>query len=214
MTLFTSVDMLQFSEAPLDVLGLWKYVQKVPRVSSTQASGEMPFEVGRHPDAQSKVARDMIDRVAADVAEYAQLHNNSLIAECSFLRQAEEIMSNDAMRETAREGVAALLAALTAQREADARYVQKALPQLLKQVHSVPPPQPSTLRVARPPSSNAAKTNVVPSASMTTPRCSRRGASTSSARTAWANTCERPRCPSNGADLPAGGRGREPTAET
>jgi hypothetical protein len=71
------------AKTPIDVLDLAKYVRFVARAARGQAtaSGEMPFDVVTHPDAQSKVAIDMIDRIRADVGLYAQQYNQASKAE-------------------------------------------------------------------------------------------------------------------------------------
>ncbi|KOO34742.1 nxn protein, partial [Chrysochromulina tobinii] len=133
--LTTPTAMGYFAKTPIDVLDLAKYVRFVTRAARghATASGEMPFDVVTHPDAQSKVAIDMIDRIRADVGLYAQQYNQASKAEIVCIGDVVALIddTSGALRATAAAGVHELLEALTAQRERDAAYVQQALPLLL-----------------------------------------------------------------------------------
>ena len=63
----TSVEQMRhFASAPLEALGLARFVERVPRATLGHAavSAAPGFDVSAHPDARSKVAREMQQRLA------------------------------------------------------------------------------------------------------------------------------------------------------
>ena len=136
--LTTAMEMRHFAATPLQALPLDTYVQSVKRAAlgMPMATDKMPFAVGTHPDALSKVAVDMITRIEKDVADYATQYNQELLAECAFLTSSDAAKivedASGLSHAKAEGGVAELIDLLTAQREADAAYVCQALPLLLR----------------------------------------------------------------------------------
>ena len=141
-SLATSAEQMRhFAGAPLEALGLERYVEVTSRhaLGEAAASAAMPFDVSAHPDAQSKVAGDMIARIRQDVKEYAQQHNGLMLPRCSFLADAAAVVADPdgTPRREAESALARLLSALTQQREADAAYVRSALPTLLRCANTI-----------------------------------------------------------------------------
>ena len=158
----TAAQLAHFCTRPLDVLDLSAVVARVPLYDSPVASteserprhtdGEDPmsqracaigFDVSLHPDAQSKVARDMQERLMADAEEYARQLERSTTPRCLFLLDAASLVYGDNGRAnldacTAVErSLHELLGELTAQRERDAAYVREALPQILRRANAI-----------------------------------------------------------------------------
>jgi len=66
-------EMRLFSTAPLQALRLERFFTQLPRgeAERAQVSAELSFDVSAHPDAKSKVARDMLTRLSGDTLAYA-----------------------------------------------------------------------------------------------------------------------------------------------
>ena len=75
---------------PLDVLRLEKTVRRFARLEQgyEEVGSSLGFDVSAHPDARSKVARDMQARLEADATEYASQLNSSTAARCLFALDA------------------------------------------------------------------------------------------------------------------------------
>lgn len=137
----SATELAAFCGTPLDVIGLPRFVESARRadLGHEVASGVLGFDVAAHPDAQSKVARDMTARLEADVALHARRFNGGSVSRCTFARDAGLLARCAPARAGARAQIRALLDALAAQRDADAAFVREALPMLLKRVGSAPP---------------------------------------------------------------------------
>ena len=137
-----------FCSAPLEVLGLERFVTRLARSELAQPAveGVLGFDISAHPDARSKVALDMLARLSADAEEYAQSMNESLVSRCvlpspdggTMLLSAADVVSMPSAREAAEAHVLLLLEELTALRERDATVVRDALPLILKRANAVP----------------------------------------------------------------------------
>jgi thiol-disulfide isomerase/thioredoxin len=136
--LITPEQLEAFANAPLSVLGLQDWVVQVAK-GGTKVGDTLGFNVQTHPDAQSKVAQDMHERLVRDVKEYADQENASLATLCKFLQTPRVILAGDASALTeASTRLDELLQRLEAQRKADMNYVLEALPLVGKVVNAVP----------------------------------------------------------------------------
>jgi hypothetical protein len=70
-------DVNAFSNVPLVPVGPGSYVKFEHRVAGEQLSDALPFRVDDHPDAQSWVAKSMLERFNVDMAKYAASVNAS-----------------------------------------------------------------------------------------------------------------------------------------
>ena len=64
----TPDEMRHFCAAPLQALGLERFVTSISRavLGHPEVSSSLGFDVSAHPDARSKVAVDMLARLSAD----------------------------------------------------------------------------------------------------------------------------------------------------
>ena len=106
------------------------------------------FDVSTHPDARSKVARDMLARLAADAEEHARQLASSTSPRCLFVLDASKLVyggANDGVGFGANLAACAeaeaelkrLIATLSEQRDRDAAYVREALPQILRRANAI-----------------------------------------------------------------------------
>jgi thiol-disulfide isomerase/thioredoxin len=136
--LVTPEQLEAFANAPLSVLGLHDWVVQVAK-GGAKVEEKLSFNVQTHPDAQSKVAKDMHERLVRDMKEYADQENASLATLCKFLQAPQVILAGDASALTeASTRLDELLRRLEAQRQADMNYVLEALPLVGKVVNAVP----------------------------------------------------------------------------
>ena len=70
-------DVNAFSNVPLVPVGPGSYVKFEHRGAGEQLSDALPFRVDDHPDAQSWVAKSMLERFNVDMAKYAASVNAS-----------------------------------------------------------------------------------------------------------------------------------------
>jgi len=133
-----------FARAPLEALGLSRYVQRVSRATlgQPQACDTLGFDVAAHPDAKSKVARDMQARLAADVVNFAGKYNSSLVSQCTFIPSPEAVVRDDGVeargaRVAAESALRELIDQLHELREKDGSYVRRALAALLARARTV-----------------------------------------------------------------------------
>jgi len=84
---FTENDIQNFCGRPLAPLGLEQFVVERPRQDSglPPVSSQLPFDVSHHDQASSHVAVLMIDRLKADMQEFASRTNNGMVKKCAFL---------------------------------------------------------------------------------------------------------------------------------
>ena len=127
--------------------------------ASAQHGAAIGFDVSAHPDARSKVARDMQERLKMDAEEHARQLAIATAPRCLFVMDADELvrtgggsgggggggsggaggplLADVAKCKAAEEALGALMADLIRQRDRDAAYVREALPQLMKRANSV-----------------------------------------------------------------------------
>ena len=140
----SEAEMRHFCSAPLQALGLERFVASLARseLGHAEVRSSLQFDVSQHPDARSKVAVDMIDRLEADTEVYARVSNASTVPCCVFLSDAiaNEVVSNPDgnARQAAAAEVRGLINELAELRERDAASVRDALPMLLKRATAVP----------------------------------------------------------------------------
>jgi hypothetical protein len=134
-----------FATCPLEIIGLHSFVERASRDAqeTRRAKGVIGFDIASHPDAKSKVARDMLSRMQADCAAFAQQHNTSQVCRCVFCPDALGVVastedgSEGEARRAAEQAVKAMIGALEAQRDVDARYVRAALPLIVDWAQTV-----------------------------------------------------------------------------
>ena len=135
----SETELTAFCTAPLTPLGLDAHVTRVPYAALGAGAGavsaSLGFDVSRHPDARSKVARDMQARLAVDAAEYARLVSAATVPRMLATLDAEAVVRGD--RTAARSGLEALVSSLTQLRDRDAAYVREALPSILKRANTL-----------------------------------------------------------------------------
>ena len=125
----------------------------------TKIKHAIGFDVSAHPDARSKLARDMQERLKMDAEEHARQLAIATAPRCLFVMDADELvrtgggsgggggggsggaggplLADVAKCKAAEEALGALMADLIRQRDRDAAYVREALPQLMKRANSV-----------------------------------------------------------------------------
>ena len=137
-------EMHHFMSAPLQAIGLERFVTQLSRrqLGKEEVSSDLGFDswVSSHPDARSKVARDMIERLRQDSRSFANSHNGSTVPRCVFVpADAQHLMCDP--EPTARDEpiaqVSGLLTELLELREKDAATVRDNLRLLLKRVSAV-----------------------------------------------------------------------------
>ena len=120
----------------------WCTVVPCASLGNAPVSGTLGFDVAAHPDAASKVAKDMQARLAADATLYAATANSASAARLNFLLSAEAIVADTpegwSERRAAEASLRALVSELVSLREKDAQYVRATLPALLERANRVP----------------------------------------------------------------------------
>jgi len=139
----TADETRHFCSAPLQALGLERFVERVSRslLGHSDVSATLGFDVSSHPDARSKVAVDMLGRLAADAEAFAAKENGSAVPRCTFLLDADEVLEaggGGARLEAAAAAVRGLLNDLSELRERDEAAVRDGLPMLLRRTAAVP----------------------------------------------------------------------------
>ncbi|MAT98943.1 MAG: hypothetical protein CL608_17505, partial [Anaerolineaceae bacterium] len=129
--------------APLrQVASRWCTVLPVTSLGREAVSGALGFDVKAHPEASSKVAKDMQARLAADAQLHASTANSSSVCRLSFLLRADDVVADSAdgrkARDSAEDSLNQLIAELVEQREQDAKYVRTTLPRLVERANRVP----------------------------------------------------------------------------
>lgn len=134
-------EMRHFAAAPLEAIGLERYVTRIARSGLGQAEVHpyLSFDVSHHPDARSKVARDMLSRLVADTQVFALEHNSSSVPRCVFLPDPSAAVRDEATRAAAADRVRELLNDLADLRERDSAAVRDSLPLLVRRATFVPP---------------------------------------------------------------------------
>jgi hypothetical protein len=137
----TSQDLDAFAAAPLSVLGLDDWVERGPGGVEKVSEG-LCFDVQEHPDAQTKVARDMHSRLVCDMKEYADEHNSSFVTLCKFLQAPQALLAHDTQQtpELIQASVQLdnLIRCLERQRVSDMNYVLSSLPLVITAANTVP----------------------------------------------------------------------------
>ena len=129
--------------APLEVASS-RWCTKLTRAEMGQppVGSALGFDVSPHPDAESKVARDMQARLAADANEFAEQVNPSSVCRLTFLLDPERVVAGTdearTLRAAAEASLRALMGELEAQRASDSAYVRRVLPDLLSRANAVP----------------------------------------------------------------------------
>ena len=131
---------MQTVHAPLEALA-GRFVTRVSRTALGGAvTGKLGFDLGEHPSARSKVARDMLARIGTDAREFAEQHNTGSAARCAFVPDADALVGGadgGAARAAAEAATAELVELLSSRREGDAALVQEALPLILERVNAL-----------------------------------------------------------------------------
>ena len=137
----TTQDLDAFAAAPLSVLGLDDWVERSPGGVEKVSEG-LCFDVQEHPDAQTKVARDMHSRLVRDMKEYADEHNSSFVTLCKFLQAPQALLAHDNQQtpELIQASVQLdnLVRCLERQRVSDMNYVLSSLPLVITAANTVP----------------------------------------------------------------------------
>ena len=147
-----------FARTPLEASGgsgtsgLSRFVTWLTKDELTlpPAPDALQFDVTAHPDASSRVAKDMVARLKIDVAEFAARKNSpdAVHVRCAFLpADAAGVTARFvnapaveglAALEAARSELAALIDALHTRRACDRAYVMRALPTIRRLANFVP----------------------------------------------------------------------------
>ena len=132
-----------FCGAPLQAVSArWCTQLGRAELGLTPVEPSLGFDVSAHPDADSKVARDMQTRLGADAREFAEQINPSASCRLTFLLQPDAIVADSPdgreSRARAELELRELMGELMAQREHDSLYVRRTLPALLERANAVP----------------------------------------------------------------------------
>ena len=128
---------------PLSALPLDRYVTFLSRVERDlpAVSADLPFDVSRHPQAQSEVARAMTGRLQSDMKTFAAQENTGKTAKLLHLLDADvAAIIADPTSPTltsALTHIQSLLSSLQQLRDDDSAYVSNAIPFILSQANAV-----------------------------------------------------------------------------
>ena len=128
---------------PLSELALERYVTFMSRTERGLAdvSAQLPFDVGRHPQAQSEVARAMTSRLQDDMRTFAAQENTGKSAKLLHVLDADVAAivrdPSSPVLATALSHVQLLLTSLQQLRDDDSAYVSNAIPWILSQANAV-----------------------------------------------------------------------------
>lgn len=138
-----------FITAPLASILLDKFVtfQSRTEMKKEPVSDQLPFDVGRHPQAGSAVALSMIERLHNDMKIYADQQNHGKVAKCLQLLDEDvqayvskkDPQTNEALQRVIQH-LEDLIKLLLTIRDADSDYVANAIPFVTKQANHVPLP--------------------------------------------------------------------------
>ena len=139
----TSAQVDKLVSRPLSALPLDRYVTFMSRAERAlpDVSAQLPFDVSRHPQAQSEVARAMTDRLQEDMKTFAGQENTGKTAKLVHLLDADidALISSPTSPSltTAIGHVQLLLTSLQQVRDEDTAYVSNAIPWILAQSNAV-----------------------------------------------------------------------------
>ena len=137
--------------APLEALPLANFASVVPRDGNgkERLDGKLPFDLTAHPDAQSGVAQEMLQRLAADMERFAAKKNAStsdVVLHClspalldslsAAVKAGSAVVLGDALR-----GLLLLQRGLQLMRASDLRFVRRTSSELLAVARHVTLPQ-------------------------------------------------------------------------
>ena len=140
----TAADVAVLVSQPLSALPLAVYVTRQSRAERglPAVSEQLPYpDVSKHPQAQSEVARQMTQRLQADMRTFADQENGGQTVALRTLldEQLHDIVAlpSSPCLAAAQQQVTALLASLQQLRDSDSAYVSDAIPWLLSQANTV-----------------------------------------------------------------------------
>jgi hypothetical protein len=107
----------------------------LPSVSSTLGIAEQ-IDLLRHPDATSRVAKDMLSRLVADAADHAADATSATLPTLRLL--AADAATNAASRSAGEEALVALIDRLEMERKASAAFVRRALRVVVHRANEIP----------------------------------------------------------------------------
>jgi hypothetical protein len=137
----------EFSTLPLSSINLDNYITDISRIDNNLAPIDevLPFNISGHNQANSKVAKNMLNRLSTDMKEYAVTQNEGFTSKLKFLLPIEMIskegvddiyLINNYVNEALVE-LDTLINSLADLRDRDNLYVETSIPWLLDRVNSV-----------------------------------------------------------------------------